>query len=166
MPRAFHAGRSHFVQDDRWRAPYIQMEAMLPLIVLVTVFTALVPPLGYALRVALAAIFLLTASADWGKRRRDLIRMTPPAIPRPDIAVTITGICEIAGALGLLISKTAPAAAIGLALLLIGVFPANVRAAREGIAIAGRPRTPIGLRSTIQIIFLLATIGVVIGARG
>ena len=50
--------------------------------------------------------------------------------------------------------------------LLIGVFPANIRAAREEISIAGSPPTPLGLRSTVQIIFLLATIGVVIGRRG
>ena len=131
-------------------------------------FAVSVLPLGWwtALRIGLAAMFLLTASAHSGRRRGDLIRMTPAVIPRPDLAVTVTGLCEIAGAVGLLIPKMAPAAAIGLGLLLICVFPANIRAAREGIAIAGPPPASLALRATIQIIFLLATVGVVIGATG
>ena len=42
---------------------------MQPLILLVTVFLLLILPLGWwtALRVALTAMFLLTASAHWGK---------------------------------------------------------------------------------------------------
>src|SRR5262245_2674855 len=99
---------------------------MQPLLVLSGVFVLLIVPLGWwtALRIALAAMFLLTASAHWGKRRADLIRMVPAAFSRPDLLVTITGICEIAGAIGLLIPGLAPIAAIGLALLLIAMFPA------------------------------------------
>jgi len=47
--------------------------------------------LGFVLRAALGVMFLFTASAHWGKRRPDLIRMVPPALPRPDRLVTITG---------------------------------------------------------------------------
>ena len=83
------------------------------------------------LRTALALMFLLTASAHWGKRRPDLIRMVPPRFPRPDLLVTISGMLEIAGAIGLVIPSTAPSAAICLALLLVALFPANVHAARE-----------------------------------
>src|SRR5262249_12404729 len=105
-------------------------------------------------RIALAAMFLLTASAHWGKRRPDLIRMVPAAFPRPELLVTITGACEIAGACGLIIPEFAPLAATALVLLLIAIFPANVRAAREGIAFAGRPPTPLAARAAIQVIFL------------
>jgi uncharacterized membrane protein len=140
---------------------------MQPLIMLVTVFLLLVLPLGWwtALRMALATMFLLTASAHWGKRRADLIRMVPKGLPRPDLLVSITGFCEILGACGLLISKVAPVAALGLTLLLIALFPANVRAARHGMTIAGRPATPLPARTLIQIVFLTATIGVIIGAK-
>ena len=140
---------------------------MQPLLVLATVFVLLILPLGWwtALRIALAAMFLLTATAHWGKRRPDLIRMTPAAFSRPDLLVTITGICEVAGAAGLLIPSIAPVAAVALAALLAAVFPANVRAAREGIAIAGRPPSPLPVRAAIQGVFLLAVIGVVVGAR-
>jgi uncharacterized membrane protein len=140
---------------------------MQPLIVLAGVFALLIVPLGWwaALRFALAAMFLLTASAHWGKRRADLIRMTPAMFSRPDLLVTLTGIFEIAGAIGLLLPSLAPIAAAALALLLLGIFPANVRAAREGIGVGGRPPSPLPVRAAIQVIFLLATIGVIIGAR-
>ena len=140
---------------------------MQPLIVLITVFLLLLLPLGWwtALRIALAMMFLLTASAHWGKRRADLIRMVPVGLPRPDLLVTITGFCEILGAIGLLIPRAAPAAALGLTLLLIALFPANVRAARRGITIAGRPATALRLRAVIQIVFLTAAIGVMVGAK-
>ena len=64
------------------------------------------------LRGGLFAMFLLTASAHWAKRRSDLIRMVPSAFPRPGIVVTTTGLLEILGAIGLLIPMTARAASI------------------------------------------------------
>src|SRR6059058_5630782 len=81
------------------------------------------------LRTALAIMFLLTASAHWGKRRPDLVRMVPPAFPAPGLLVTITGVLEIMGAIGLMIPATAPTAAACLAILLIAIFPANIHAA-------------------------------------
>lgn len=140
---------------------------MQPLVLLIAVFLLLILPLCWwtALRVALAAMFLLTASAHWGKRREDLIRMVPAPLPRPDLLVTVTGICEIVGAIGLLIPRAAPVAAIGMTLLLITVFPANVRAVRQAISIGGRPPTPLSARAAIQIVFLTATIAVIVGAK-
>jgi uncharacterized membrane protein len=83
------------------------------------------------LRFALAGMFLLTASAHWGKRRPDLVRMVPPGFPRPDLLVTLTGVLELLGAVGLLLPRLAPLAAGGLSLLLLALFPANVHAARS-----------------------------------
>src|SRR5690242_13235394 len=110
------------------------------------------------LRMALALMFLLTASAHWGKRRPDLIRMVPPRFPRPDLLVTISGMLEIAGAIGLLIPSTARAAAICLALLLVALFPANIHAARENLTIAGQPVPGITMRTAIQIVFVAALV--------
>src|SRR5262249_35634984 len=140
---------------------------MQPLVILAGVFALLIVPLGWwtALRIALAAMFLLTASAHWGKRRANLVRMAPAAFSRPERLVTITGACEIAGAAGLIMPGLATAAATALALLLIAIFPANIRAARERIAIAGRPPTPLPARAAIQVIFLLALVAVAIGPR-
>jgi uncharacterized membrane protein len=110
------------------------------------------------LRTSLALMFLLTASAHWGKRRADLIRMVPPAFPRPDLLVTVTGVLEILGAIGLFIPSTARAAATCLALLLIALFPANIHAARNNLTIGGRRVPALPLRAAIQIVFVAALI--------
>lgn len=106
------------------------------------------------LRAALAVMFCLTASAHWGKRRPDLIRMVPPALPRPDWLVTITGVLEILGAVGLLVPNTARAACICLAVMLLALFPANVRAARQQLTIAGQRVPGLPVRGLIQVVFI------------
>ena len=148
---------------------------MAPFVVLTTLFVLLsvlghfhVPaPYGWwtSLRLALSGMFLLTASAHWGKRRPDLIQMVPPFLPRPDLLVTVTGILEILGAVGLMLPAVARYAALGLSLLLIAVFPANVHAARERLAIAGQPVTPLLARSLLQCMFLAATAAVFLGEK-
>jgi uncharacterized membrane protein len=147
---------------------------MAPLIVLVGSFLLLLAAgrLGVttfrdwstALRWALAAMFLLTASAHFTAMRADLVRMVPPAFPAPALIVTITGVLEIAGAIGLLIPRTAPLAAAGLTILLLAMFPANVYAAQQGLTLAGKPVTSLGPRTALQVLFLAATITA--GLRG
>ncbi len=50
----------------------------------------------------------------------------PPHIPYPREVVIATGFAEILGGIGLLLPQTRKAAAIGLALYALGVYPANV----------------------------------------
>ena len=137
---------------------------MIPFIVLV-ISTLLLKVFGVAgvdllnswtwcLRGGLAVMFLFTASAHWGKRRGDLVAMVPSAFPRPELIVSATGVLEILGAVGLLIPAIAPVAAACLAILLISLFPANIRAAREGLTIGGRPATALPLRSLLQLVFI------------
>ncbi|MEU5527357.1 DoxX family membrane protein [Micromonospora chersina] len=116
-----------------------------------------------ALRIGLALMFLLTASAHFLSRRADLIAMVPPRLPRADLLVTLTGVLELLGALGLLLPATARAAAAGLALLMLAMFPANVSAARRGLTLAGRPVTPVGVRTALQVVFVAAALTVVFG---
>jgi len=115
------------------------------------------------LRMALAAMFLLTASAHWGRGRRDLIRMVPPIFPEPGIIITLTGMLEILGALGLLIPVTARMAAFCLAALLIALFPANVRAAREKLTILDRPAMGVAARGALQVLFVGSLLAVAMG---
>ena len=117
------------------------------------------------LRIALAAMFLVTASGHWGARRADLIAMVPPLFPRPDLLVTITGILEIAGAIGLLIPRTARLAAACLAVLLVAMFPANVYAAQHHLSIGGQAATALPLRTLIQMIVIAAAASIAIGER-
>jgi uncharacterized membrane protein len=119
----------------------------------------------HALRAALAAMFLLTASAHWGRRRADLVRMVPPRFPLPAAMVTLTGLAEIAGAIGIVWQTTAPWAAGGLILLLLAVFPANIYAARHSLAIGSRKVTSLPLRTVLQAVFLLATFAAGFGDR-
>lgn len=107
-----------------------------------------------SLQGAVAIMLLFSASAHWGKRRPDLIRMVPPVFPQPGWIVSVTGWLEIAGAIGILIPATSKAASIGLAMLLIAMFPANVRAAKERLTIGGRPVPNLFLRTALQLVFL------------
>lgn len=106
-----------------------------------------------ALRAGLVAMFLLTSLAHFAPRlRSDLIGMVPPWAPRADLLVTATGLLEMAGLVGLLVPATARWAAGGLILLMIAMYPANVSAARRGVA----QGDPIGPRTLLQIVFIAA----------
>jgi uncharacterized membrane protein len=52
------------------------------------------------------------------------------------------------------IVRTASAAAICLALMLVAVFPANVYAARRHLTIAGRPVPGLAVRTALQAVFI------------
>jgi len=107
-----------------------------------------------ATRYGLSLMFLFTAAAHFAPRTRaDLIRMVPPLLPRPDLLVTLTGLAEFAGAIGLLTAR-APLAAYCLMLLLVAMFPANVYASRIDHRIGGRPHTPMVLRAPLQLLWI------------
>ena len=53
-------------------------------------------------------------------------RIVPPMMPAPLLLVRISGGCEIAGGIGLMVPRLRKPAAWGLIALLIAVFPANV----------------------------------------
>ncbi|MFE9277242.1 DoxX family protein [Paenibacillus glucanolyticus] len=112
-----------------------------------------------SLRFAVAIMFLVAASAHWGRLRGDLIAMMPPRIPNAQILISLTGILEIAGAIMLLIPATAMAASTGLALMLLAMFPANIYAAQKKLTLGGKPVTPIGARTIMQMLFLAAVLG-------
>ena len=70
------------------------------------------------------------------------------------LIVYITGVCEFLGAAGLLIPRFRSIAGICLILLLIGMFTANTNAALKGMTLAGKPVTPLWLRTPMQIVFI------------
>ncbi len=109
-----------------------------------------------ALCAGVAAMFLLTGCAHFVGLRDDLIRMVPPALGNPAFWVTFTGVAEIAGAIGILIPKTRRLAAVGLLLLLLAVFPANVYAAMHKIEFGGEPATPLFHRTLEQVFYMAA----------
>jgi uncharacterized membrane protein len=67
---------------------------------------------------------------------RGMARMIPPRMRgtgplSPEALVAFTGVCEIAGGIGLLVPPLRVAAAIALAVFLVAVFPANAYAAQH-----------------------------------
>ncbi|MEE2038840.1 DoxX family protein [Nocardiopsis sp. CT-R113] len=143
---------------------------MEPLITLAVVTTALLA-LGaagvrrlrswpLALRGGLAAMFTLTGVSHFVGLREELIAMVPPALPAPDLLVTVTGILELAGAAGLLWARTSPWSAAGLGALLVAMFPANVYAITTGASAGFTESLPI--RTAMQAVFLAATLAVLV----
>ena len=43
---------------------------------------------------------------------------------------------------------------VALIVMLVALFPANIRAAREGLTLRGRPATQLWLRAPMQILFI------------
>lgn len=107
-----------------------------------------------AVRVGLAVMLCVTASAHFTSMRADLVRMVPPAVPNPELMVTFTGVCEILGAIGLLVPQTRRTAAVALIVFFIAVLPANIHAARAGVTLSGAAPTPLALRIALQLLFI------------
>jgi uncharacterized membrane protein len=108
-----------------------------------------------ATRWALAILLLVTASAHFNRMQEDLIRMVPGWVPGPRLVIYLTGACEILGAVGILLPATRRLAGLALILFLVAVFPANVKAARERLPLAGRPATPLWQRLPVQLLLIV-----------
>jgi uncharacterized membrane protein len=52
--------------------------------------------------------------------------IVPSYLPSPAVLVAVSGVAEIAGGLGLLVPRLREVAGVGLIVLLIAVFPANI----------------------------------------
>jgi uncharacterized membrane protein len=115
------------------------------------------PPLDdwhVATRSGLCLMFLFTGAAHFTATRADLVRMVPPQLPRPAALVTLTGLAELAGAIGLIVPPIARTVAYALILLLIVMLPANLYAARIGHVIRGRPHTRLVIRVPLQALWM------------
>ncbi len=108
-------------------------------------------------RYALALMFLFTSTAHFTKMKHDLARMVPRVFPQPLVLIYLTGVCEVLGAVGILLPKVRNVAGLCLDLFLLAVFPANWKAAREGILLRGKPATALWLRVPLQVFHLLLT---------
>ncbi|MFP5236166.1 MAG: DoxX family protein [Acidobacteriota bacterium] len=107
-----------------------------------------------SLAYGLAVMFLFTSIAHFNRLRLDLARMIPPLFPAPRAIVTITGLLEIVGAIGLMIPQFRHQAASALLALLIVMFLANIHAARVGGMLGGKRVTPLWLRAPMQLLFV------------
>ena len=82
-----------------------------------------------AIAVGLAAMFVLTGVAHFAPPlRSSLIAIVPQRLRAPGLLVSITGVLELLGAVGLLIPTTRAAAAVCLLLLMLAMFrPTSTR---------------------------------------
>jgi uncharacterized membrane protein len=116
------------------------------LLVILTLATAVasrlgVPGLaGWPARMRLAmSLALLAIGVDHLLTPDRYQSMIPRFVPYPFETVIFTGLCEIAGAFGLLTPRLRRAAAIALAIYFVAVFPANIKVAVEGGTVEGMP---------------------------
>lgn len=105
-------------------------------------------------RCALALMLVFTASAHFTTMRYDLVKMVPGWMPQPMAVIFLTGLLEVAGAAGILLRPTRRLAGVLLCLLFIAMFPANIKAAREGLSLGGSAATPLLLRVPMQVLFI------------
>jgi len=87
----------------------------------------------------LAAAFYLLAGVNHFISPGPYLKIMPPYLPWHLPLVYLSGVAEIAGGIGLLIPQLRRAAAWGLILLLIAVFPANVYMATAQIQMTAKP---------------------------
>lgn len=127
---------------------------MIPFVVLFAVFGGLhlLPRLGLDLevlrsgptrmRVALASMFLLTGISHFTSTESMLL-MVPEFLPLRREAIYLSGVAELAGAAGLFVPPLRRAAGLGLAVLLVAVFPANINVALNNIQVDLVPSSPV-----------------------
>jgi len=62
------------------------------------------------------------------------LKITPDWVPVPLLVILLTGLCEIAGALGIVTASLRRAAGVGLALYAVCVYPANIKHAIDTLS--------------------------------
>ncbi|MFI6831146.1 hypothetical protein ACIBG5_28880 [Kribbella sp. NPDC050241] len=116
---------------------------------------------------AMAVMLLLTASAHFVPadvtvmpNHADMVRMVPPFLPFADALVYVTGVLELLGAAGLVLTATRWAAGYALAALFVALLPANIHAAVADVPFAGGEATPLWQRIPEQILYLAVALWV------
>ena len=105
-------------------------------------------------RIALAIMFLFTGFSHFTSMKYDFAAMIPPPLPNDLWVIYLSGVFEIAGAIGLLIPRTRRLAGICLVLLLVALFPANVYAALSEVPLRGEAATPLWIRTPMQVLYI------------
>jgi uncharacterized membrane protein len=102
------------------------------------------------LRFLMAALFV-GAGVLHIARPRGFVKIVPVQLPNPELLVSISGIAEVLGGVGLLVPPVRRAAGTGLIALLLAVFPANVNMAVHADTLArGLPEWLVWARLPLQ----------------
>lgn len=89
---------------------------------------------SWQLQLVLISLIFLVAGFGHILRPEAYAAIVPPWLPRAGLLVAISGIAELAGGIGVLLPTTRRAAGIGLLILLVAVFPANIYMLIQAIA--------------------------------
>ncbi|TCC56221.1 hypothetical protein E0H73_34295 [Kribbella pittospori] len=116
---------------------------------------------------AMAVMLVFTASAHFVPadvtvmpNHADMVRMVPPFLPFADALVYVTGVLELLGAAGLVLTATRWVAGYVLAALFVALLPANIHAAVADVPFAGGEATPLWQRIPEQILYLAVALWV------
>jgi uncharacterized membrane protein len=105
-------------------------------------------------RIALVIMFLFTGTSHFTSMKYDFAAMIPDPLPDGLWVIYLTGVFEIAGAIGLLLPQTRRLAGLCLVLLLVARFSTNVNAALNEISLGGQDPTPLWLRTPMQLLYI------------
>jgi uncharacterized membrane protein len=107
-------------------------------------------------RIATGIAFVLTGISHFLIPEK-FLEMMPPFLPVPLFLIYLSGVFEILGGIGLMLSQTKFWAGIGLILLLIAVFPANIFVAWNNVQVGGFMNYPVyqWLRLPMQFVLMV-----------
>jgi len=111
-------------------------------------------------------MFMFTGASHFSSLKHDMAAMIPPPFNGALWVIYMTGILELAGAVGLLLTRWRKWAAWGLVVLLVALLPANICAARSGVPIGGRPPFALWWRVPLQLFWIAMLWWSTIRARG
>ena len=106
-------------------------------------------------RAVFAGFFIVTGILHFVVPRY-FVEVVPSYLPAPRALVAVSGIAEIAGGIGIMSRRWRGAAGIGLIMLLVAVFPANVEMLRQAHARDASPwfRAALWLRLPMQALLI------------
>jgi uncharacterized membrane protein len=111
---------------------------------------------------AVLVVFMVAIGIAHFVAPADFASVIPHFLPAPVALVLVSGVCEIAGGIGLLVARVRRLASYGLVALYVAVFPANLNMALTGAAPEGVHLAPVllWLRLPFQIVFIVWALGV------
>jgi uncharacterized membrane protein len=111
--------------------------------------------LRFLFRIGAPAALFLASGTGHLTHPEIFTSIVPPQLGHADLLVAISGVAELAGGIGLLIPATRKAAATGLIVLLVAVWPANIYMAIDaGHFTSVAPAWVIWLRVPLQLLLI------------
>ncbi len=105
----------------------------------------------------LLSLFFVIAGTRHFLSPQAYMQIMPPFLPSPLFLIYLSGVCEVAGGIGVLLPRSRRIAGYGLIALLIAVFPANIYMAVNHLGVSGTPLPDwlLWLRLPLQAVLIL-----------